>query len=141
MHHNTSTERWCHWYQPSRVGGQNPESMEYCLDCYTKTKSQVGNTASYLILLNSLILTVLIVVNYARYCLCSTSNCVGLQNSPSPLSCLKLDENCTLGKFFSLLFLALRIIINPGKKWSSVKSLLNPENTNNYSTIWRRIAF
>ena len=35
------------------------------------------------------------------------SNCLVLENSP-----LKLDENLSLGKFFSLLFFALRIIIN-----------------------------
>ena len=35
------------------------------------------------------------------------SNCLVLENSP-----LRLDENLSPGKFFSLLFFALRIIIN-----------------------------
>ena len=35
------------------------------------------------------------------------SNCLVLENSP-----LRLDENLSHGKFFSLLFFALRIIIN-----------------------------
>ena len=89
-----------------------PRNLQHWLWDWGQNRGLIlGDVSLYNHPLNCVLFT-LSVRNCKSYLLCIIqltlrSNCLVLENSP-----LKLEENLSLGKFFSLLFFALKIIIN-----------------------------